>query len=116
MSMTDMNTEVQEKLRDFVVGHPDGWNHQDWIGLLGDLESAGVDAGQSEDIGLMLEQERLTIFLSGTGVKGLGPKRREAVVSRFGRLWDLEHATVDEVAAVPGVSRSLAESLVQALA
>jgi excinuclease ABC subunit C len=48
-------------------------------------------------------------------VKGLGPKRSEAIVDRFETLWSLRHASVDEVAEVPTITRSLAEKVIQAI-
>jgi excinuclease ABC subunit C len=48
-------------------------------------------------------------------VKGLGPKRRAAVVERFGRLWDARQASEEELAALPGLNRSVAQALHRAL-
>jgi hypothetical protein len=113
--MKDGNAGVQKRFRGFLAEHPGGWGHEDWVTLLEELSDAGVDISREDEIGLTLERERVKAFLEGTGVKGLGPKRRDALASRFGRLWDLEHATVDELAEIPTVPRSLAEAVHRAL-
>lgn len=113
--MTDKNPRVQKRLRDFVAEHPMGWDHQDWLRLLEDLSGAGVDTSQPDRIGLTLERERVMAVLEGAGVKGLGAKRREALAARFNRLSDLERATVDDMASIPTVPRSLAEAVHRAL-
>ena len=50
------------------------------------------------------------------GVPGLGDVRRTALLKRFGSLKRLRAAGVDELAAVPGIGRRTAESIVAALA
>lgn len=106
---------LRERARDFVARHPDGWSHDEWLALLSELRNAGVDTGNHEAIGAALEHERLLMVLENAGVKGLGPKRREALAGRFGRLWDMKHASVEEIAALPSFHRSLAEAVHQAL-
>ena len=103
------------QLRAFVAGHPQGWNHHEWLELLAELTDAGADTTNPEEIGTALEQERVLAFLEGLGMKGLGPKRREAVAAYFGRLWDLTHASVDDIAQVPGFHPGLAKELHKAL-
>jgi excinuclease ABC subunit C len=49
-------------------------------------------------------------------VPGLGPKRIEAISKSFGSVWRLRGATLDEVARVPSMNRSLAEKLLSSLA
>ncbi|GAA1731132.1 excinuclease ABC subunit UvrC [Aeromicrobium alkaliterrae] len=49
-------------------------------------------------------------------VEGLGPSRRAAVMKKFGTLKKLRAATVEEIAEVPGVGRTTAESIATALA
>lgn len=44
-------------------------------------------------------------------VPGIGPKRRKALLNRFKSLDAIRGATVDEVAAVPGMTRALAEEV-----
>lgn len=49
-------------------------------------------------------------------VPGLGPTRRTALLKAFGSVKKLRLASVEDIAKVPGIGRSTAESLVQALA
>ena len=48
-------------------------------------------------------------------VRGLGPTRRAALLKRFGSVARLRAASVDELAAVPGVGRRTAESVLAVL-
>ncbi len=48
-------------------------------------------------------------------VPGLGEVRRRALLSRFGSLRKIRAASVEEVAAVPGIGRRTAEAIVAAL-
>lgn len=49
------------------------------------------------------------------GIAGVGPKRRRELLNYFGGLQELTRASVDEIAKTPGISRTLAESIYQAL-
>jgi excinuclease ABC subunit C len=44
-------------------------------------------------------------------IEGIGPGRKRALLKRFGSVRRIREASVDEVAATPGISRSLAERL-----
>ena len=107
--------EFRGRVRDFVTRHPEGWGHDQWLGLLAELRDAGMDTHDHAAIGAALEYERLLAVLERASVKGLGPKRREAVAERFRRLWDLEHASVEDIAALPSFHKGLAEALHGAL-
>jgi len=48
-------------------------------------------------------------------VPGVGPKRKRALLRRFGSLKAIRAASIDEIAATEGVGRALAESLKRAL-
>ena len=105
---------LRADLRDFASARPGGWDHDDWLVFLDALQERGHDTSEPEAIGRRLEGERLAVVLSE--VAGLGPKRVESLVERFGTLWSARHASVDEIAAVPGIHRSLATRVAEALA
>ncbi len=48
-------------------------------------------------------------------VPGIGPKRRQALLQHFGSIEAVRQANVDELAAVPGMTRRVAEQLKEAL-
>jgi excinuclease ABC subunit C len=48
-------------------------------------------------------------------IEGVGPKRKKAIMSHFGSMKRLRSASVDDIASVKGVSRSLAEDIYQEL-
>jgi excinuclease ABC subunit C len=48
-------------------------------------------------------------------IGGIGPKRRKALISRFGGLQGISDAGIDQLTAVPGISRDLAEKIYAAL-
>jgi len=49
-------------------------------------------------------------------VSGLGPARRKALLKSFGSVKKLRAATAEEIASVPGIGLTTAESIVEALA
>jgi hypothetical protein len=105
--------QLQADLRAFAQARPGGWNHDDWVAFLADLGTRGHDVSDAETIGSRLEQERLAVVLGA--VQGLGPKRVQSLVERFHTLWSIRHADAGEVAAVPGMTRPLAERVVEQL-
>jgi excinuclease ABC subunit C len=48
-------------------------------------------------------------------IGGIGPKRRKALIARFGGLQGIAGAGIDQLSAVPGISRDLAEKIHAAL-
>jgi excinuclease ABC subunit C len=50
------------------------------------------------------------------GVPGLGPSRRKALLARFGSLKQLRTATAEEITQVPGIGRTTADAVVEAVA
>jgi hypothetical protein len=106
---------MQKHLSAFIDAHPEGWGHAAWLGLLAELESAGHDVSDSDAIGVELESERLAWELRRRAVPGLGPKRIDAVVSRFGNLWKLRQAAPEDLAAIRTIPSALAEQVVAAV-
>jgi len=48
-------------------------------------------------------------------IKGLGPKRRKTLLTHFGGLQGMQQAGVADIAAVPGISEQLAETIYETL-
>lgn len=48
-------------------------------------------------------------------IDGIGPRRRKALIARFGGLQGITDAGIDQLSAVPGISRELAEKIYAAL-
>jgi hypothetical protein len=106
---TDAGSELQQDLREFAGARPQGWSHEDWLSFLDYLKGRGHDTGDAEAIGRRLERERIALALEG--VEGLGPRRVEALEQRFGNLWHLRQASAEEIAALPTISRPLAQRI-----
>lgn len=113
--MGNSENGFRNRLRRFVDEHTQGWSHHDWLELLAQLTDEGVDTSNPDRIGSDLERERVVAMLEHASVKGLGPKRRQALADHFGSLWSLQHATVDEIAELPSFHRGLAQTLVENL-
>jgi len=106
---------LSDSLKDFVVSHPDGWGHGDWEEFLHDLKRKDLDTADEVAIGAALEREHLLAKLDRASVKGLGPKRRSVLADRFGRLWDLQQASAEDVAREGGLPQPLAEELLRVI-
>jgi hypothetical protein len=102
---------MSARLNQFVESHPTGWNHEEWLALLADLGEGGTDVSNPDAIGAELEKTRVTWELKRRGIPGLGPKRLDAIATRFGTMRELRDATVEELARVPGMNRALAEKV-----
>jgi excinuclease ABC subunit C len=48
-------------------------------------------------------------------VPGVGPKRKKALLRKFGSVRAIKHATVEEIAATPGFTRAVAEKVLEGL-
>jgi hypothetical protein len=105
--------DLREDLRSFVTAQPAGWGHDDWIAFLDHLRERGHDTRDPDAIGLLLERERLAALLER--VPGMGPRRIDAVVGRYDTIWSAHQADVDALAALPNMTRALAEKVRQAL-
>ncbi|MEW5931923.1 MAG: helix-hairpin-helix domain-containing protein, partial [Gemmatimonadota bacterium] len=101
---------IGDHLRQFARSRPEGWGHDDWLGLLEELRGHGHDVSDESAVGRQLERERLLHQLEG--VDGLGD-RAGALAERFGTLYSLRHAGVDEIAGVQGIDRETAERIKQ---
>lgn len=104
---------MRKELRGFVSSHREGWNHDDWSRLLGQLQERGYDTSNSEEIGRRLEQERIAVHLEG--VQGVGPARVKKLQEEFGTLWELRNADRDRIAAASGVKPEVADRIRQSL-
>ena len=111
MPTGDLTSEISR----FSAEHPDGWGHEDWLGFLHRLSEAGHDVEDGDGIGLALENHRLSGVLRGMEIKGLGPKRIQALAGHFGMLWNLRNASPEDLAQLPSVSRSLAEQILDGI-
>jgi hypothetical protein len=98
---------LRAELRGFAASRPQGWNHDDWTALLTALSNRGHDVDDPERIGEALERERLASVLAD--VPGMGPRRIDALVTRFATLWRLSQADVAELVALRTIPRALAE-------
>lgn len=105
--------DLKGDLRAFVMARPAGWGHEDWLAFLDHLRERGHDTSDPDALGLALERERLASILER--VQGMGPKRVSSVVGRYETVWSCARADVDEIAALPGMNRTLAEKVRQAL-
>ncbi|MGH7476156.1 MAG: helix-hairpin-helix domain-containing protein [Longimicrobiales bacterium] len=107
--------DLTAEVRNFVRSHPGGWNHGDWLAFVSHLEQHGYDVSDPERIGVELERARLAEVLQALGINGLGPQRRQALIERFGTLWELRHATAERMAEVRGINLELARRIRSAL-
>lgn len=103
--------QLQADLRAFAIARPSGWNHEDWMAFLGHLSEKGHDVSDHQAIGARLERERLAVALEA--IEGLGPKRVQSLMDRFQTMWSMRHAESADVATVAGMTRPLAERVVQ---
>jgi hypothetical protein len=106
--------QLQADLRAFAIARPAGWNHEDWMSFLGHLGEKGHDVSDHQAVGIRLERERLAVALEA--IEGLGPKRVQSLVNRFQTMWSMRHAQAADVATVAGMTRPLAERVVQQMA
>jgi hypothetical protein len=101
--------DLQGELRQFITENPEGWGHEQWQGLLGRLGERGYDTSSPDQVGMQLERERLHSRLQG--VEGVSAQRARTIADRFGTLYSLRHADVDEIVRETKVSRDVAERI-----
>ena len=101
--------DLRVDLRQFVAEHPQGWSHDDWLGLLSRLGERGHDVGDPDTVGIALEREGLAARLAG--VPGVGPQRIRSIVERYGSLSDLRQAGPEDLSRSAGIPRALAERI-----
>jgi hypothetical protein len=103
------------EVRRFVEEHPQGWGHEDWLEFLHGLSEAGHQISDPDGLGLEVERERLTQVLGRIELKGLGPKRREALADQFGSLYNLCSTDGEQIAKLTGIPRALADEVSRTL-
>jgi len=108
-------TIMQKLLDDVIETHPNGWDHLSWLELVAELEAHGFDVADPDAVGVELEKRRLVWELERHRIRGLGPKRIQAIADRFGSLWKLRSADVDTLAEIRTIPAALAEKVVSTL-
>jgi len=106
---------LETAITEFVGAHPNGWSHWEWEQFLASLSARKVKVSNADEVGALLEAERLRRALQGAGVAGLGPRRVEALVQRFGSVANLRSAGPDQLGAIPTVPRRMLEETVARL-
>ncbi len=101
--------DLRGDLRKFVDENPQGWGHDQWQGLLGHLGQRGHDTSDPDRIGMELERERLTSRVEG--VEGVKSRHAKSIAQRFGTLYSLRNAGVDEIEREAKVPREVAERI-----
>lgn len=107
---------IDARLKEFVDEHIHGWSHEDWSRLMEGLSDGGHDVSDVKDVGLRLERAHILATLERLALPGIGAKRREHVADRYASLWQLRHASVEELTELPTFHRGLAETLHDGLA
>jgi Nuclease subunit of the excinuclease complex len=46
-------------------------------------------------------------------IPGIGPRRKRELLRRFGSVAGIRRASVDEIASVPGISKALAQRILE---
>ncbi|MCR9191978.1 MAG: excinuclease ABC subunit UvrC [Gammaproteobacteria bacterium] len=59
------------------------------------------------------KRDKSSMSSSLDSIEGIGPKRRKALLQRFGGIRALRHASIEELIKVPGISRDLASKIHQ---
>lgn len=110
---TRSGVNLRKDLREFASARPDGWGHDDWLRFLDDLQARGHNINDRDQIGLMLERERLALTLER--IPGVGPQRVKSIADRYGYVWRLRETDPDQLAREANLPRSVAEKVIQAV-
>jgi hypothetical protein len=110
--MTEMNGFSRE-VRAFVHAHRDGWNHNEWLGFIDHLRVLGCESPDLDQVGLTLEKERIRALLSNSGIRGLGPKRIEAIAEEFSSWNQLLEADPSDLSSRTGVPFGIAREVLE---
>ena len=102
-------TALQAEIERFVAGHPEGWDHEEWAGLVDELRAAGYDVSDEAAIGLAAERARLAAMLGQ--VKSVGPQRIKVIIDRYETIWSLRGAPAEELAASTKIPLAVAERI-----
>lgn len=106
---------LDKEIQAFVGQHPDGWGHGEWLSFLHRLHDHGIEVSDPDSVGLALEKERIRSTLRGFAVKGLGPKRVEAIADGFGTFHELRSADATGMAGRAGIPLKLAQEVMKNL-
>ena len=105
--------DLRTELRRFVAEHPDGWGHEEWLGLLATLQEQGHAVKDADEVGRMVERERLAAVLGK--VEQVGPARVKAITDRYESLWDLRSADSVGLSETAKIPLALAERIKSAV-
>jgi hypothetical protein len=104
---------LRKELQRFVAEHPQGWDHEQWLGLVESLRGRGHSVDDPDRTGTLLERERLAAGLKG--IPGVGSHRIQTLADRYGSIWNLRSADATELAQTIKAPRSLAERIQSAV-
>ena len=96
-------------LQAFLIDHPRGWTHEDWLGLLDQLRDRGHSVEDPDQIGRILEQERLISTLRD--VPGIEDQHAQRIAKRYGSVLEVCQAEPDVVSRTADTHREEAERI-----
>ena len=105
--------DLKKDLRDFASTRPQGWSHDDWLRFLDDLQARGHNINDRDQIGSMLEKERLSLALER--IPGLSAPRARTIAERYGYLWRLKETDADQLSSEAKIPRPVAEKVLEGL-
>ncbi|MDP2931446.1 MAG: helix-hairpin-helix domain-containing protein, partial [Chloroflexota bacterium] len=66
-------------------------------------------------LGYHLKTRQREMFISALDIPGIGPKRKRALLKRFGSVQGVKEASADDIAAVKGITPKLARKVKESL-